>query len=528
MKLSRWTLVLGVAMAGSGGVFAVRASSLGVEPDRVDPLIRFVGPESEPSPSNRGLGPWSEPVRVSDDGAREFRQPDLIRDTAGTLHCASAASTPIPGPSRQIYYSYSTNDGASWKSRPALSSDTTLVGNPEFSRAEGEQVWIVYEAGDGIEFVGSADGGDTFTAPVRVDHSSAPFRGRPSSVSVGNVIFVAWSELPNAHVRFNRSDDGGATWLPDDVVAFDGEASSDGVLPTLEYNPSLDRLFISWVFQESELIVIWSDDRGETWSDPVIAVSVVVNAILYGDMSIGPDGALYLVWSYYTPGPDMDVFSSRSDDHGASWSAPVQVSDPGSAGSHYESHITVGLDGILHVAYLKVAPGQETELRYVQSTDGGATWGWPHERADNDVRRVSIWVPSTFEIAAGENGGAYVAYRFSGAGQESVYAVRRDPDPADADVPSGGETLGLLLSPNPASSTLQARAPVEGIDQVVIEIHDVLGRLVLGERISAQEVRSGWYWNGRDLDGRLVVSGAYRLSITAGARTESQSFVWRR
>lgn len=99
-------------------------------------------------------------------------------------------------------------------------------------------------------------------------------------------------------------------------------------------------------------------------------------------MTTSDDGTVYVAWRkrYQAPGgEERDIVVARSNDRGATWSAPVRVHTDAwrveycpDAGPSIKS----GPDGVLHVAWWTGKPGS-AGTQYARSTDGGRTFGAP-------------------------------------------------------------------------------------------------------------------------------------------------------
>lgn len=120
------------------------------------------------------------------------------------------------------------------------------------------------------------------------------------------------------------------------------------------------------------------------------------------EIAVGPDGAINVIWldkglTADRPPPKprkpgehshrsaTDLYFSRSEDGGATWSAPVQVNpvDGGVWGfAVSKPQIGVGPTGTIHVFYPANDKSPKTGLavvsaRYIRSTDNGKTFGEP-------------------------------------------------------------------------------------------------------------------------------------------------------
>ncbi len=300
--------------------------------------------------------------------------------------------------------------------------------------------------GTGVDVVRSPDGGITWEPAVRVagldrndkvalavdDDAESPYRDR---------VYVAW-KLPRGGVFVSRSLDSGATFSPPQLVeqavvtGLDLATGGDGtVYLAFHDNP------------RRSIRVMRSQDGGETFEPSVEAAPVragwylvppshcirpaIVHASVSVDRSAGPfRGAVYAAWADYPPGigfdrcPSVcgapaicvpDVYFSRSDDGGLTWSPPALVDDE-RTGEVDRYHQWIRVDrstGAVSVAYKDsrndaTRAGADMYLR--RSTDGGATWE-PALRLSSATSRATTLIQfGDYQSVAAEGGNTYAAW----------------------------------------------------------------------------------------------------------------------
>jgi len=121
-----------------------------------------------------------------------------------------------------------------------------------------------------------------------------------------------------------------------------------------------------------QAVVRYSDDRGDTWSDPVIMASDPAQETYYWDNRLAVDPktgrVVTMYWTHRpTSGKDVDIHMQWSDDTGMHWPTPTPT---GIAGQ-----IAMPLplpDGRLLCFY--VHRHDPPSMRVVISRDGGRTW----------------------------------------------------------------------------------------------------------------------------------------------------------
>jgi len=239
----------------------------------------------------------------------------------------------------------------------------------------------------------------SFGPAVRVDHQNLPEKcyecamaigpGAPSSQPV-YVVFQVDTGLPvRSDIMFQKSTDGGRTWLPTDLLIRRGERSA-----------------------------------------------------CHPDIATDSDGNVYIVYQYVLPdtaGGYVDqILCTRTTDGGVTWSAPVRVDDESSGGIGLTS-IAADSAGNLFVAWNQLLGGLSHVFSSV-STDRGATWS-PRVCIDNDTLTDECYHPevlvqpgtnhylvatTTYRRMGGHNYAHAYLYRSTDRGQTFQPGVQLD------------------------------------------------------------------------------------------------------
>jgi len=196
-----------------------------------------------------------------------------------------------------------------------------------------------------ILFSRSTDGGETFSAPVRISDaggdavdSDDTVEGAVPAVGPNGEVYLAWAG-PRGIV-FDRSQDGGVTFGEDQVVTD---------------NPGGWDIPVSGMVRHNGM--------------PVTGV----------DLSGGAHGgSIYVNWIDERNG-DTDVFVMASRDGGESWGAPVRVNDDplGNGRDQLFTWMSVDpWDGSLNVVFLdrRETEGNAQSVTLARSTDGGRSF----------------------------------------------------------------------------------------------------------------------------------------------------------
>lgn len=220
--------------------------------------------------------------------------------------------------------------------------------------AQGRSVYVVWEderntstipPHTDIYFNRSLDGGRTWLTPdVRLDTGSPPGAARsarPAIAASGSSVYVVWDDdrnVPNkSDIYFNVSHDGGTTWLPLDLRLDDAPPG------TSEWKADL----AVW---GQAVYVVWQDQRvggqtpymnrsldgGATWLPHNQKVGV--GPTRADDPRIAVWGsAVYVLWEDWRHGGGSlprDIYFNRSLDQGATWlPQDIRLNTGGSPGS---------------------------------------------------------------------------------------------------------------------------------------------------------------------------------------------------
>ena len=217
---------------------------------------------------------------------------------------------------------------------------------------------------------------------------------------------VGSQRYDRATIELTTSHDGGATWSPWRTV-HDGFglgavplATADGtlhvaywamtLLPGVETCPTVRGTAAALFYEDprllAALIVSTSRDGGSTWDHHVQPVcnndvAFLVNAGRFETVSnptVGHDpatGRTYVAYPHLVPaGHHATLRLISSDDGGASWSAPIEIT-AGERDDAMLPTLEVGPDGTVHIAYVGTRKDDATGGVYHRSSaDGGMTW----------------------------------------------------------------------------------------------------------------------------------------------------------
>ncbi|MEQ8520033.1 MAG: sialidase family protein [Cytophagales bacterium] len=220
-----------------------------------------------------------------------------------------------------------------------------------------------------------------------------------------NNIYVTWTQFdkynsadPNdkSNILFSKSTDAGATWSEAIRInqksgnCLDDDQTTEGAVPAVGPN---GEIYVSWSYNDT----IWFDkstDGGKTWLENDI---VVVNQVGGWDMDIpgimrcngmpitlcdlsdGPNsGSIYINYADQKNGiTDTDIWLVKSEDKGETWSNPIKVNRDSSNNHQFFTWMAIDQsDGNLYAVFYdrRNFTSTETEVFLAWSKDGGETF----------------------------------------------------------------------------------------------------------------------------------------------------------
>ncbi len=351
---------------------------------------------------------------------------------------------------RQAGYGYSSDGGATWdasvidpglfRSDPVLDSDAQ--GNFYYNSLG------VPGGNFACDVFRSSNGGETWDAGVFANGGDKQWMAidRTAGLGSGNV-YSNWTEAFSCcgPTSFTRSTDGGDSYdapisTPGQpfwgttAVGPAGEVYVAGILGgsfSVVKSTTLRDPGLTPAFDSTTAIDLGGTATSSTGPNPGGLLGQVWVAV---DTGGGPrSGWVYVLMSVNPPGADpLDVHLIRSEDGGATWSAPVRINDDpaGTDAWQWFGTLSVAPNGRLDVIWndSRADPGGfDSELTYSFSEDGGVTWsaneavspafdphlGWPQQNKIGDY----------YDMVS-EDEAVHVAYSATFNGEQDVYYIR--------------------------------------------------------------------------------------------------------
>jgi hypothetical protein len=389
-----------------------------------------------------------------------------------------------------------------------------------------------------IRFNRSSDFGATWGTEVRLD--SAPPQGASEwypavACDESGRVYVLWESSSRGQIRFNRSQDHGATWLASDLrVDTDPAGLTKGSVALA--SDQNGNVFAAWrdcrdagvPGARASIYFNRSADHGMTWGVSDIRIDGMStppnDGPEYGpQIACTEDGMVYVLWEDKRYGGEWDIFFARSTDYGATWEVDQRLdTDAPGAYRSFRPQLACDENGGVYAAWEDWRGGYH-HIYMSYSTDRGATWLPGDRRVDTDVEAAHAEWPRLCATSAGT---VYVAWGFrktTWAGDcADIHFRSYVPTPSAAPFPDLRPAPAVTCSPNPLAAGGEARIAFtlpEG-DEVSVSIHGLEGRQVrlLQPRGFLPAGPHATRWDGRGDGGRDLASGVYFARLTIGSR----------
>jgi BNR/Asp-box repeat len=220
-----------------------------------------------------------------------------------------------------------------------------------------------------------------------------------------NTIYTTWTQFDKyglkdpscqSAIRFSKSTDGGINWteavslsqIPGNCI--DDDNTVEGAVPAAGLN---NEVYVAWGF-DSKIYFDRSMDGGDTWLDTDLVVGSQVGGwdmdipgvgrangmpVTRVDLSNSPHkGTIYINWADASNGADnTDIFIMSSSDHGSTWSKPVKINNDLTKTHQFFPWMDVDpVTGAIYVVYYDRSKytDWQTDVVLATSTDGGKTF----------------------------------------------------------------------------------------------------------------------------------------------------------
>src|SRR5690348_12319518 len=322
-----------------------------------------------------------------------------------------ASACTASGCNKDVFFSRSTDHGATF-SAPLNLSNNGSSGNPVIALNAQGAINVIWSGGGHLFFTHSADAGATFSSPLNiagVTNASLAFSAagyHPLVIDGAGNINVVWSDANTSQIFFARSTNAGISFST--PLNISNYASGGASSPTmaLDAGGGIDVVWQGSVAGHNpyDLFFTRSTDAGASFS-VAKDVSNTPSGAFFDQIAADPAGNIDIAWNSNCPSASFssvvssDVFFSQSKDGGATFSAPVQITD--THGQAAISRVLLAIDATRNVdlAWPQVAAGSNAAF-FSRMNAGTAAFSSPRQIASFFPAAMGLDANGTIDIAA--------------------------------------------------------------------------------------------------------------------------------
>ncbi len=368
-----------------------------------------------------------------------------------------------------------------------------------------------------------------------------------------NTIYVTWTQFDEygtadttkfSNIHFSKSTDGGLTWT--DALGInqysgdcvDSDNTTEGAVPAVGPN---GEIYVAWAVHDS-ILFDRSLDGGQTWLDDDIFVSSQPGGWDYDipginrcnglpitccDISNSPyQGTIYVNWSDQRNGTDnTDIWISKSTDGGDTWSEAKRVNDDDSNKQQFFTWMTLdGMNGDIYIVFYdrRNYDDKNTDVYMARSTNGGDTF-------ENILISETPFFPSSsvffgdYTNITAFDGQVRPIWARADETQMSIWTAIVDisvgmPEPDLKPVSQ------IINYPNPFRETTWFSFKLLKPSQVSLKVYDLFGRKIV-TMIDNRNMEPGKYVESFDAVAYNLKPGVYWFVLETGNTTQKRKMI---
>jgi len=362
--------------------------------------------------------------------------------------------------------------------------------------------------------------------------------------------FNAYDTPDSSNILFSRSTNGGVTWLdPPTRInqiggdSFDDDNTVEGAVPCVGPN---GELYVAWAgpkVRNSQFGLFFdkSTDGGNTWLANDIYVCDQPGGwgfniagldrsnglpVTVCDVSNSPyRGTIYINWTDQRNGStDTDVWMIKSTNGGLNWSAVKRINNDAAGKDNFLTWIDVDpITGYVYIVFYdrRNYTGLQTDVFLARSTDGGNTFTNERISASPFTAGVGGFFGDYIDVSA-YNGIVRPVWMRPQSSQTTYIYTALINFPVSAGNNGNEQPKSFALSqnyPNPFNPSTTILFEVPSPDFVSLKIYDAAGREI--ETLVNANLNAGKYevnWNASS-----YASGVYYYSMTTGDGSYKES-----
>jgi len=375
--------------------------------------------------------------------------------------------------------------------------------------------------------------------------------------SATNTIYVTWTQFDQygtddpdmySNIMFSKSTDAGASWTEAKQInevsgdCVDSDNTTEGAVPAV--GPE-GQVYVAWA-GPAGIVFDRSLDGGDTWLEEDIFVSDQPGGWDYdvpGIMrcnglpitccdicSTSPNrGTIYVNWTDQRNGDNNpDVWMAKSTDGGDTWSDPIRVNDDDTERAQFFSWMTIDqANGDIYVVFYdrRDYNNSNTDVFVARSTDGGATFSNFKISESPFLPYSSVFFGDYTNIVA-HNGRVRPIWARLENGNLSVMTAIIDPFVGQPETPELSKApIHLEVNyPNPFRASTYISYKLREPAIINLSVYDVYGRKVT-TLINNQSTGAGKYVEEFHADDYHLKPGVYYFTLSTSEWVKKQKML---
>lgn len=471
----------------------------------------------------------------------------------------------VAGANTNQYY-YSGDGGLTW-TRNVLNSSYGVSGDPCVVSDKFGDFYYLHLSNpqdgswlDRIVCQKSSDNGKTWSNGSYMGWEAPKDQDKEwASIDFSNnFIYTTWTQFDiygtantdkKSNILFSRSEDKGATWsnaiqineLSGDCI--DSDNTAEGAVPAVGPN---GEVYVAWALNE-KIYFNKSFDHGKTWLSTNIEVATQPSGwdlsipgifrcnglpVTCADTSSSKHrGNIYVNWTDQRNGSnDTDVWFSKSNDEGETWSAAKRVNNDTSHTHQFLTWMTIDQsNGAIYFVFYdrRNYDDESTDVYMAVSKDGGATFDNFKISEKPFYPRDDVFFGDYNNITAYKNIVRPIWTRLNYSGDENGLSLWTAIIDTEALGIANDETFAVtedVIYPNPARHLSFYSFKLREKAVITLELYDSYGRIVK-KIISNEELVPGKYIKEMNLAQEHLLPGLYFYVLSNNDNRSSKKLI---
>jgi len=376
--------------------------------------------------------------------------------------------------------------------------------------------------------------------------------------SATNTIYVTWTQFDQygssasdkfSNILFSKSTDAGTTWsqaiqinqVSGDCV--DSDNTTEGAVPAV--GPE-GQVYVAWS-GPAGIVFDRSLDGGETWLEEDIFISDQPGGWDYNvpgimrcnglpvtccdiSASSANKGTIYVNWTDQRNGTqNPDVWLAKSTDGGDTWTPPMRVNDDDTDKAQFFSWMTIDqANGDIYIVYYdrRNYDNESTDVYLARSTDGGETFSNFKISESPFIPYSSIFFGDYTNIVA-HNGRVRPVWTRLENGNLSVLTAIIDQIVDEPEIAEELIKAPIHLDinyPNPFKASTYLSYKLREPAVISLSVYDVYGRKI-ASLISNQPVNAGKYTEIFHATDYNLSPGVYYFALSTNQTVKKQKML---